>query len=94
MQAVGFAVAFVDHMEVVDVDDDRVQILVLVMLVVLLRVAVEILFIIQTRQRVALRGVDDVPVLRELNGAVHAGEHHPGQRIGLGDEVHGPAWGC
>ena len=85
----GLAVALVDRVEVVDIQHDGVGGQILVVDVKLGGVAVEEFPVVETGQRVALRRADDVPVLRQLDGAQHAGQHHLRLGVGLGDEVDG-----
>ena len=85
--AVGAAVALVDHVEMVDVHQDRVHLQILVELVELLGVAVEELLVVEARQFVAFCGLDDVLVLGQLDDALNSGQDHVDGGIGLGNEV-------
>ena len=85
--AIGVAEAFVDHVEVVDVHNDRVHLHVPMMLVELLGIAVKVFAVIQPRQRIPLGGLDDVAVLAQFDGAPGAGQDHPWLRIGFGNKV-------
>ena len=87
--AVGAAVALVDHMEVVDVDDDGVHEQVAVASIVLLRVAIEEVRVVQPRQHIALRLADDDPALGQLDGAAHPGHDDLRAGVRLGNEVGG-----
>ena len=86
--AVGLSVAFVDHAEMVDIDDHGVGLDLRVELVILFGIAEEILPVIKPCQRVALGGLDDVAVLKQLDRAQHAGVDHIDVGIGLGDKVY------
>ena len=85
--AVTFAEALVDHVEMVHVDEGRVHVQILVEKVELLGVAVEVLARVEAGDGVALRVLDDLPVLVELHGAADAGQDDFGVGIALGDEV-------
>ena len=65
--AIGIAIAFIDHMEVVDIDDDRIHIGVLVELVVLLGVAIEVFLVVKVGQRIPFRGKDDIPIFGKFD---------------------------
>ena len=82
------AVAVDDQVEPVNVYNERVHRILFVILVVTGRVVIKIFAIVQAGQRVSLRRMDDLPVLRQLNYAADPGEYDPFRRIGLGDKVH------
>ena len=72
--SVSRAETLVEHAEMVDIQHDGVHLHLPVMLVELLRVAVKELPVIQPRQRIALRGADDLPVLGQFDGPPYAGQ--------------------
>ena len=84
---VAFAMALVDHVEVVHVHHNGVHVHPPVALVELLGEMIEKFPVIQPGQRVALGGADNVPILEQLDRADHAGQHHAGLGIRLGNEV-------
>ena len=85
---VSFAEALVDHMEVVDIQNQRVHRDVFVAEVELLGVIVEKLPVIQNCELIALRRLDGAAVLLELDDAADAGQNHIGL-IGLRDKING-----
>ena len=85
--AIGPPVALIDHVEVIDVHDDRVHGQVLVKLIELLRIAEKEFFVVESGQRVPLCLVDDIAVLRELDRSLHARLDHLRQGIGFGNKV-------
>ena len=87
---IGAAIAFVDDAEAVDVQNNRIHRGVPVMLVILLGIAEEEFAVIQAGQRIALRGLDDLPPLEQLDGAAYTRKDDARLRIGLLDEVTGP----
>ena len=87
--AIAFSVAVVERAEMIDVQQDRVCGSVLMVCIQLRRVAIEKLFVVQPRQVIPLRPAQDVPVLRQLDGAADAGENDLLLGIGLGDKVDG-----
>ena len=88
--SVGSAVALIDHMEMADVHHHGIRWSFPMIGVHLFHIPVEELPVVQPRQMIALGGADDVPVLKELDGPQYPGQHHPGQRIGLGNKVRSP----
>ena len=87
---VGAAIALIDGAEAVDVQNNSVHRGVPVILVVLFGIAEEEFAVIQTGQRIALGRLNDLPVLRQLNGAAYTRKDNARFRIGLLDEVAGP----
>ena len=83
------SIPFVDHAEMVDVNENGVHLNVFVELVVLLGIAIEILPVEQPRELVTFRRLDDVAVFRKLDGALDARLDDVEGRIRLGDEVDG-----
>ena len=81
------AIAFIDHMEVIDIHDNGVHGRIFMMLVILLSIPVKILTVIKTCQLIPLCGLDDIPVFRKFYGPAHAGLDHAHSRIGLGDKI-------
>ena len=68
------AEALVDHPEPVDVHNDRVGRFIPVEQVILLRVAVEVLPVVQAGQLVPLRPADQVPVFGQFDAPPYAGQ--------------------
>ena len=85
--SVGFAVALIDHVEVVDIHNDRIHREILVILVKLLRVTVKVFSVIQSGQLIPFRELDDIPVFRQLDRVQDPGLDHAFHRIGLRHEV-------
>ena len=86
---VGLAVALVDHMKMIDIHDDGIHGKILVVHVKLLRIPVEELPVVESRQLIPFRPADDIPVLGELDGAPHSGLDDLRLRIGLGNKIDG-----
>ena len=86
---IGAAIALVDDAEAVDVQHDGVHGRIPVMLVVLFRVAKEEFAVVQASQRITLRGMNDFPSLKQLNGSANSGQDDPMLRIGLLNEIAG-----
>ena len=84
---IALAVALVDHVEVVDVDHNRVHIAILVPLIILLGIAIEELLVEKARELIPLRGANDVAILRKLNDPQNPRQHHIHRRIGLRDKI-------
>ena len=68
------AEALIDHPEPVDVHNNRVGRFIPVEQVILLRVAMEVLPVVQAGQLVALRPADQVPVLGQFDAPPYAGQ--------------------
>ena len=72
--AIDFAVALVDHMEMVDIDDDGVCRQVFIAEVKLLRMIIEEFSVIQPCQFVAFCGLDGTAILLELNNTANSSQ--------------------
>ena len=87
----GFSpVPFVDHVEMIHVQENRVRRVIPVPRVQLHRVPAEEVLVVQSRQPVPLRPVQDIPVLAQFDGPPHPGQDHLLPGIGFGNKVNRP----
>ena len=85
--AVAFSVTVVERAEMVDVQQDRVCGGVLMIDVKLSGVAVEKLLVVKSREMIALRPAQNIPILRQLDRAQDTGQDDLLLRIGLGNKI-------
>ena len=81
------SIALVEHPEVVDVHDDGIGLNLGMMRVILLCVTVKVFLVIQTGEGIPLGVIDDVPVLKKLNGPAQPRQDNADGRIGLRNKV-------
>ncbi len=85
--SVCLAVTLVDHVEVVDIQDDRVGLHVRMALIKLLGVAIEEFLVEKAGELVPFGGLDNVPVFRELDNPENTGEDNVDRRVGLRNKI-------
>lgn len=84
---VGVAESFIDHTEMVDVDDDGVHFHGFMVLIEKLCIVVEEFTVVEIGKGIAFGGLDGETILKELDGAADTCKDHAGCGVGFGDEV-------
>ena len=85
--SVWLAVALVDHMEVIDIQNDCVRLRFRMVLVKLRGVAIEEFLVEESGELVPLGGLNDLPIFREFDDSQYAGQNHIDSRVGLRNKI-------
>ena len=88
--AVLLSIALIQHMEMVDVQNNGIHQHIVIMLIIHADIAVEVVGVEQVRQAVALRGLDDAGLFRDLDTAVDACLYDFNRGIRFGNKVDCP----